>query len=335
MSREGQCVGDGPKNLKSAASAAAETSMRPTPDPTPSAAVEAWLDHLHVERSASHNTIRAYARDIDAVLQATGLGGRRREETGALRDLTREHLLVWLHGERRSRRAATSVARRLAALRGFVRFALAVGWIDRDPTEGLSPGSRPAGLPRVLSREAIDRLLASVVGERPLDLRDRAILEGLYATGARVQEICDWSLTGLRLPEGLVRCIGKGRKERWVPLGQPATEAIGTWLGQGRPAVLPENGAVDHVFLSRTGKPLDRHRVFRILRARAAAAGLDAHLGPHTLRHSFATHLLAGGADLRTVQELLGHADVRTTQIYTHVEQDHLKAVHRKFHPRG
>ena len=309
--------------------------MGPTPDPTPSAAVEAWLDHLHVERGASHNTIRAYARDIQAVLGAAGLGGRRTGETGALRDLTRDHLLAWLHGERRSARAATSVARRLAALRGFIRFALAVGWIERDPTEGLAPGSRPAGLPRVLSRAAVDRLLASVRGERPLDLRDRALLEGLYATGARVQEVCDWALAGLRLAEGLVRCVGKGRKERWVPLGEPAAEALDRWLERGRPAVLPDGGGVDHVFLSRSGRPLDRHRVFRILRARAAAAGLDVHLGPHTLRHSFATHLLAGGADLRTVQELLGHADVRTTQVYTHVDQDRLKTVHRKFHPRG
>lgn len=294
--------------------------------PSSKDALQAWLDHLQVERGVSPNTMIAYERDVRAVLQATGA-----ERT--LKHLTRDGLLSWLHAERRSRRAPASVARRLAALRGFVRFALSVGWLRVDPTEGLGPGRRPQDLPRVLSRAAVERLLRAVQGERPIDLRDRALLEALYATGARVQEACDWTQTDLRLEERLVRCVGKGRKERWVPLGEPAVDAIRNWLATGRPAV--DRGTSDALFLSRSGRPLDRHRVFRLLRARAAAAGLDGELSPHTLRHSFATHLLAGGADLRTVQELLGHASVRTTQLYTHVEDERLKSVHKRFHPRA
>lgn len=294
--------------------------------PSPPEALQAWLDHLQVERGVSPNTLIAYERDVRAVLRHTGA-------RQGLERLTRDALLSWLYAERRSDRAPASVARRLAALRGFVRFALSVGWVATDPTEGLGPGRKPQDLPRVLSRPSIDRLLASIPDARPLDQRDRALLEALYATGARVQELCDWALTDLRLAERLVRCVGKGRKERWVPLGAPAAEALAAWIENGRCDV--DRGASDAVFLSRSGRALDRHRIFRILRTRAAAAGLDANLGPHTLRHTFATHLLAGGADLRTVQELLGHASVQTTQIYTHVEEDRLKAVHKRYHPRA
>jgi len=296
-------------------------------------ALEAWLDHLQVECGVSPNTVRAYERDVRAVLTHAGLGGARRRAPGALGDLTRDRLLAWLHRERRSDRSPASTARRLSALRGFVRFALAVGWLREDPTRDLGPGRTPQGLPHVLSRPAVDRLLASIDGDAPQDLRDRALLEALYATGARVQEACDWTLGDLRLDARLVRCVGKGRKERWVPLGAPAAAALDAWMERGRPAL--DQGRSDRLFLSRTGRALDRHRVFRVLRSRAAAAGLDAHLGPHTLRHSFATHLLAGGADLRAVQELLGHASVRTTQVYTHVEEDRLKSVHRRYHPRA
>lgn len=331
--REGQSGGtrlgkQGPSTsaLKSRAPRSAQRVVGCSATPSPAHALRAWLDHLQVERGVSPHTAVAYERDVRAVLAATGT-------SDALGGLTRDRLLSWLHGERRSARAPASVARRLAALRSFVRFALSVGWLPRDPTEGLGPGRKPRSLPRVLSSAAVDRLLGSIPGERPIDLRDRAILEALYATGARVQEVCDWAVADLRLRERLVRCIGKGRKERWVPLGTPAADAVRAWLETGRPAV--DRGVSDALFLSRSGRALDRHRVFRMLRARAAAAGLDAHLGPHTLRHSFATHLLAGGADLRAVQELLGHASVRTTQVYTHVEEERLKSIHRRYHPRA
>ncbi|MHC5009976.1 MAG: tyrosine recombinase [Planctomycetota bacterium] len=300
---------------------------------TPAGLLDAWRDHLHVERAASPHTIEAYERDVRAVLAHAGVRARRLGKPGALSALTKDAVLAWLHHERRSGRAAASTARRLAALRGFVRFALSMDAIDHDPTEGIVRGRAEEPLPRVLSRRSVERLLGSIPTARPHDLRDRALLEALYATGARVQEACDWKLTDLQREERLIRCLGKGRKERWVPVGRPALAALDAWLADGRPAL--DRGRTDRLFLSRSGRPLDRHRVFRMVRDRALAGGLDAAPGPHVLRHSFATHLLAGGADLRAVQELLGHASIRTTQVYTHVEQDRLKRVHKKFHPRG
>jgi integrase/recombinase XerD len=162
----------------------------------------------------------------------------------------------------------------------------------------------------------------------------------MYATGARVQEACDWKVSDLRLADGVARCVGKGRKERWVPLGKVAVAAVKRWLAQGRPRLLAGSKGraaegSDRLFVSRTGAPMDRHRVFRLVKARALAAGVPGRVSPHVLRHSFATHLLSGGADVRAVQEMLGHADVQTTQIYTHVDRDRLKGVHRKHHPRG
>ncbi len=294
-------------------------------------AVQAWLDHLRVERGLSPHTILAYRRDVASFFEHRGLD-LRHEATG-LGALTKDDLVAWLAASRRDGAAPASTARRLAGMRGFLRFAVGLGLLAADPSAGLLPTRRPDGLPHVLGRTTVDRLLASIRGDAPLALRDRALLEALYATGARVEEACGWSLEDLQADRRVVRCFGKGRKERWVPLGTPAADAIAAWLTRGRPP-LDRHGST-RLFLSRTGRALDRHRVFRLLRERAVAAGLAEHLSPHVLRHSFATHLLEGGADLRVVQELLGHASVQTTQIYTHVEQERLKGVHRKHHPRG
>jgi integrase/recombinase XerD len=188
----------------------------------------------------------------------------------------------------------------------------------------------------VLSTRAVDALLVrgfEADDDGLLARRDRALLECLYATGARVQEACDWRVGDVRIADGVVRCVGKGRKERWVPLGGPAAAAVADYLQRARPA-LDRRGS-DRLFLSRAGRALDRHRVFRMLRGRAARAGIAGRTSPHVLRHSFATHLLAGGADLRVVQTLLGHQSVATTEVYTHVDSDRLKTVHRKYHPRG
>ncbi len=288
----------------------------------------AWQDHLAVERGLSPHTLAAYRRDLASVLEGAGLSDRVPPAR-----LDRDAVLRWLSRARRARAAPATTARRLAALRSFVAFLNSEGALERDPTEGVLRSRAPAPLPRVLSPDAVRTLLASIDGGRAIDLRDRALLEALYATGARVEEACGWRDDDLRLDRGVVRCFGKGRKERWVPLGAPAARAVQRWLAQGRPAF--DRGASAHVFLSRGGRPLDRHRVFRMLGARAARAGLASRPSPHVLRHSFATHLLAGGADLRAVQELLGHASVKTTQVYTHVESDRLKAVHHKHHPRG
>lgn len=307
--------------------------MRHSPPKDPERLLEAWLDHLQVERAASPHTLEAYGRDVRAVLAACDIPLARMGAAGVLAEVSPERLVAWLRGERRADRAPTSIARRLTAFRGFIRFALGLGAIDSDPTAGLPIGRKWERLPKVLSREVVSELLTSIPQERPLDMRDRALLEALYATGARVQELCDWTLPDLKLDLRVVRCVGKGRKERWVPLGWPAAEALAVWIDNGRPAV--DARGDEHVFLSKSGRPLDRHRVYRILQERAVSAGVAAGASPHTLRHSFATHLLAGGADLRAVQELLGHASVQTTQVYTHVDHERLKSVHRKFHPRG
>ncbi len=299
----------------------------------PEGLLQAWLDHLHVERGLSPHTMSAYEGDVRAVLASAGVTGKRMRTAGALARLTPHALLRWLRGERGSDRAASSTARRLAAFRGFVRFALSLGRIDEDPTAGLPMGRAWDRLPKVLGREAVVSFLSSIPVERPLDQRDRALLEMLYATGARVQEACDWAVDDVRLDDRVVRCLGKGRKERWVPLGEHAAEAVVRYVEDGRTRL---HGAdADVLFVSRSGRPLDRHRVYRIVQERAKQAGTKMRLSPHTLRHSFATHLLSGGADLRAVQELLGHANVQTTQVYTHVDREKLKEVHRKFHPRG
>ncbi|MDJ0521623.1 MAG: tyrosine recombinase [Planctomycetota bacterium] len=299
----------------------------------PDGALQAWLDHLQVERAASPNTLSAYAGDVRHVLAACGLEEHRWHEDGALDCLNGPALLRWLRTARRAGSAPTTIARRLAAVRGFARFAVGLGAMEADPTAGLPTGRTWERLPKTLSRAQIDHLLESIRPERPTDVRDRALLETLYATGARVQEACDWRLEDLRLDDRVLRCIGKGRKERWVPLGEGAAEALRRWLDEARPR-LDRTGS-ETLFLSRTGRPLDRTRVYRMVQARAARAGLSADLSPHTLRHSFATHLLEGGADLRAVQELLGHASVQTTQVYTHVDRERLKKVHRRFHPRA
>ena len=299
----------------------------------PEGVLQAWLDHLQVERAASPNTLSAYAGDVRTVLGACGLddGGWRRD--GALACLSPSALLRWLRAARKAGTAPTSIARRLAAVRGFARFAVSLDAMEADPTAGLPTGRTWERLPKALSRGQIDHLLDSLPTQRPTDVRDRALLETMYATGARVQEACDWTLDDLRLEERVLRCVGKGRKERWVPLGEGAAEALDAWLGEARPKL--DKGLGDALFLSRSGRPLDRVRVYRMVQERAARAGLASTLSPHTLRHSFATHLLEGGADLRTVQELLGHASVQTTQVYTHVDRERLKKVHRRFHPRA
>jgi site-specific recombinase XerD len=295
--------------------------------------IPAWLDALRVEGGASPHTVAAYGRDAHAVVAALPPAQRERVDR-----VTRDGLLRWLHEERRAGRAPSSVARRLAAFRSLMRFAPSMTPIANDPTAGLPRGKMPRRLPKVLPRGAVTALLEDSgtgggASAAAIRLRDRALVECLYATGARVQEACDWTPDDVRLEDGVVRCVGKGRKERWVPLGKPAATCVRRWLAEGRPAL--DRGRCDRLFLSKAGRPLDRHRAFRMLKTRAAAAGVAARVSPHVLRHSFATHLLSGGADLRAVQEMLGHARIATTEVYTHVDSERLKGVHRKHHPRG
>jgi integrase/recombinase XerD len=227
-----------------------------------------------------------------------------------------------------------TVARRLAAIRVFLRFLVANG---HDMVGILAQLERPKpeqSLPKVLSKAQVNQLIGAPDPESRLYFRDVAILELLYASGLRATELCDLRLNDLNLQVGCVRVLGKGMKERIVPVGRAAVEAITRYLGECRPGLVREGRETDCVFLSKTGRPLERIALWMLVEKYGRVSGLLKHISPHVLRHCFATHLLGGGADLRVVQELLGHSDVATTQIYTHVDQSRLKAIHSQFHPR-
>ena len=220
------------------------------------------------------------------------------------------------------------------AMKVFFRYLLARGFIESDPAEPLLSPRPIAHLPDTLNARDVQQLIESVDGSETLDLRDRVILELLYAAGLRVSELVTARLEELDIQKGVLRVTGKGNKTRLVPVGSAAREAIEQYLALGRPKLVSKKTG-SHIILSRLGKPLTTERIRQILKVRTMATGMEKNVYPHLLRHSFATHLLENGADLRVIQELLGHADISTTQIYTHVDQKHLKGVHKKFHPRG
>ncbi|HQY89508.1 MAG TPA: tyrosine recombinase, partial [Tepidisphaeraceae bacterium] len=226
-----------------------------------------------------------------------------------------------------------TVARRVAAIRSFLRFQQAV--FSRDVDSILERIERPKperSLPKILSRELVNKLIAAPDPESTYFTRDVAMLELLYAAGLRASELCSVKLNDMSLDAGAIRVFGKGRKERIVPIGRAAIEAIKRYLTDGRPALIKK--PTDLVFLTRTGRPIERVRLWQLVKKHAKNSGVLQQVSPHVLRHCFATHLLSGGADLRVVQELLGHSDVATTQVYTHVDSDRLKRMHKQFHPR-
>jgi integrase/recombinase XerD len=293
--------------------------------------VQAFRHYLQSERRLADNTLLAYGRDMDhflAWVAESGLGGRYLQPT--LRDLS--HYLDFL---RKLQLAPPSIGRHLVALKLFYRFLRLEERITESTVELLSSPSLYERIPRVLSPEAVTRLLDAPNSLDRFYLRDRAILETLYATGSRASEVVGLKLADLHLNESFCKCFGKGSKQRIVPLGRPAVQALRTWLSELRPALVADAAAVDTVFVSKAGRPLTREMLWVLVRKYVRRAGITGSVSPHTLRHSFATHLLSGGADLRTVQELLGHANIRTTQQYTHVDQERLKAIHQRFHPRG
>jgi integrase/recombinase XerD len=291
--------------------------------------LEPFADFLALERSAAPPTREAYGRDVGrfvtyAVTQGasvpTAVGARLvRGYVYHLKDLGL---------------AAASIRRNVSAVRTYYRFLLGDGHVVRDPTERLEMPRRWRTLPEVLPVGEVQRLLAAPTLDEPLAFRDRALLELAYGAGLRISE---WITLGVRdvlLEDGLVRVFGKGSKERLVPIGRPAIAAVAIYLRELRPRL--ERGAGKGVlFLSTRGGPLTRMGAWKVLRKYVRAAGITRRVTPHTLRHSFATHLLEGGADLRAVQDMLGHADISTTQIYTHVDREYLRSVHRQFHPRA
>jgi len=229
----------------------------------------------------------------------------------------------------------STVARKLSVVRSFLRFCERNGLIESSPATGIPSPRLPKRLPQVLTAEQTALLLEGIDGQRPLDLRDRAMFELIYSSGLRCQEVLDLRLRDLGLESRQVRVKGKGRKVRMIPVGEAALAAVGRYLKEGRPQLVARASEEDHVFLSRAGRPLSPSDVQRRLRRHLAHAGLPAGTSPHTLRHSFATHLLEGGADLRVIQEMLGHASLGTTQVYTHVSAAHLRKTYRKAHPRA
>jgi integrase/recombinase XerD len=244
------------------------------------------------------------------------------------------HFSDYLAFRKRAGLAAASIKAEAIALRIFFRFLAARKYLVRDPAEFITIPRIERYLPDTLNLPDIERLIGAVADTDPFALRNRAILELLYASGLRISELCDARLESINLDDGWIRVTGKGNKTRIVPVGSKAREAIGRYLSNERPNLVgPKSGA--EIFLSTRGKKLTRARVWQLVKEYAGIAGLEANIYPHLMRHSFATHLLSNGADLRVIQELLGHADISTTEIYTHVDQRRLKAVHKKFHPRA
>ena len=292
--------------------------------------VEGYLDELRTGRRLSDHTLDGYARDLVDYTRFARQHGLARWDEATTTFVDAYFALLFKRG-----RAAATVARRRSTLRGFHGFLARVGLHTGDPIAHVPTARRPGRLPHALPVEAMEQLLAQPEGESPLALRDRAMLELAYASGLRVSELVGLDRSRLDLSERTVTVLGKGRRERTVPFGRSAHGALHAWLERGRPALLARARRThDRVFCNARGGLLSRMGWWVILRRHARAAGL-AGVHPHALRHSFATHLLQGGADLRVVQELLGHASVTTTAIYTHLDRAFLREVHRTFHPRA
>jgi integrase/recombinase XerD len=291
--------------------------------------IEAFLDYLTVEAGLSLNTVLAYGRDL--LTFAQHCKEKNVDKLSSILPVT-----VYGHMQRLAKEglAESSISRNLVAIKMLIRFGVLTGKTQDTINDSLESPKLWKKLPSVANRDQVFRLLAAPCPDDPYYLRDTAILHLLYATGARASEVAGLKIKDLNLSIGYVRCFGKGGKERIVPLGRVAGQSVRTYLSEGRlPLVKPHSP--DTLFLSRTGRSLDRIELWRIVKKYALRAGMPKNLTVHTLRHCFATHLLSGGMDLRTLQEMLGHADIKTTQIYTHVDQDRLKSIHKKYHPRA
>jgi integrase/recombinase XerD len=289
--------------------------------------VRAFLLHLASERGLAVNSLHAYRRDLEDMEDHFAGAGKTLVSAGA--DDYREYL----QGQTRKGQATKTVSRRLAAIRVFLRFLAASGHDSGPILQQLERPKPERSLPKVLSRSQVNQLLSAPNPKSMLYARDVAILELLYASGLRATELCEVKMRDVNLQVRCVRVLGKGSKERIVPMGREAVSAIARYLTECRPRL--DKGNAERLFLSRTGKPMERIGLWFLVEKYGRTSGLLKRVSPHTLRHCFATHLISGGADLRVVQELLGHSDISTTQIYTHVDQDRLKAVHVKYHPRG
>lgn len=291
-----------------------------------------FLQYLAAERRLAANTLTAYHTDLLSFFDFLA----RRRPTPAISgpaEITPEHLRAYLEACRRRQIAARSNARRLSALRAFFRFLRRENLIPADPSALLDLPKPGRPLPKVLNLDEVNQLLAGPAAATPLALRDHAMLHLLYATGMRVSELVNLPVAAVN-QAGHLRVLGKGSKERLIPFGAAAGRSLARYITQGRPRLLKKRRS-DFLFVTNRGTAMTRLRFWQIIRDRARVCRIDKEVGPHVLRHSFATHLLEHGADLRAVQAMLGHADIATTQIYTHVDAQRLKKIHRQFHPRG
>jgi len=291
--------------------------------------LERFRDYLALEAGNSGNTVASYLRDITRLAEyATSHGAKSPEQLSAAR------LREFIYFLKDLGLATTTIGRQISAIRTYFKFLVGEGLAARDPSERLESPKRWRTLPAVLSVSEVEQLLQAPNTDEPLAIRDRALLEFAYATGVRVSELVALKLQDILFEDGVARVFGKGAKERLVPVGRRALGAVALYARQIRPTLDRGHGR-GVLFLNARGTPLSRVGAWGVIKASARRAGLAKRVTPHTLRHTFATHLLEGGADLRAVQEMLGHVDLATTQLYTHVDRDYLRTVHKSYHPRA
>ncbi len=291
-----------------------------------------FLRYLTVERGLSRNTTEAYRSDLEDFSEWLSAHG-----INTFRNVRREEIVAYLEDARSERgMEASTRARRLVAIKMLFRHMEAEGYLAKDPAAVLESPALWQTLPDFLSMEEVDAFLnAWPEGGNALELRNRTMLELLYASGLRVSELADLSLGAPDFENRLLRVVGKGSKTRMVPVGENALELLKRYLSEARPVLAEKRPTAPYIFLSRNANRLDRERIWAVVKEAALRAGITKSIHPHTLRHSFASHLLANGADLRVIQEMLGHADIGTTEIYTHVDAERLREIHKNFHPRG
>ncbi len=303
--------------------------MDRSPAPPLAWSLERFRDYLALEAGNSGNTVASYLRDVTRLAEyATSHGAKSPEQLSAAR------LREFIYFLKDLGLATTTISRQISAIRTYFKFLVGEGLAARDPSERLESPKRWRTLPAVLSVSEVEQLLQAPNTDEPLAIRDRALLEFAYATGVRVSELVALKLQDILFEDGVARVFGKGAKERLVPVGRRALGAVALYARQIRPTLDRGHGR-GVLFLNARGTPLSRVGAWGVIKASARRAGLAKRVTPHTLRHTFATHLLEGGADLRAVQEMLGHVDLATTQLYTHVDRDYLRTVHKSYHPRA
>ena len=292
--------------------------------------IREYMSMLKVERTLAQNTLESYQRDLNQYHSFL----KDDIKIKSIRNVTLGHIRTYVRYLSDKAMAASSVKRAISTIRTYHNFLLAEGRMKDNPAQLLDTPKIPQKLPNILTIEEIDTILNIIPNDKPMAIRDLAIFEMMYSCGLRVTELCDIKTTDILWDSDIIRVNGKGNKQRFVPIGPIARDNLKNYLNHKRPSLADKNHNVVELFLSQNGRKLTRMMIWILLKKWTDASNLQKKVSPHTLRHSFATHLLEGGADLRSVQEMLGHADISTTQVYTHLDKEHLKEIHRTFHPR-